>query len=64
MWPFRQDPHVKPEGPTAFRVRVRTRSGEVVEIRLSKGMEISPRKRAILCARRSWPLGAWTGRCF
>jgi hypothetical protein len=42
MWPFRQDPHVKPEGPTAFRVRVRTRSGEVVELRLSKSAEISP----------------------
>jgi hypothetical protein len=42
VWFFRRDPHVKPEGPLAFRVRVRTRSGEVVEIRLSKGMEISP----------------------
>jgi hypothetical protein len=42
VWFFRRDPHVKPEGPLAFRVRVRTRSGEVVEIRLSKSMEISP----------------------
>jgi hypothetical protein len=42
VWFFRRDPHVKPEGPLAFRVRVRTRSGEVVEIRLSKNMEISP----------------------
>ena len=42
MWFFRRDPHVKPEGPTAFRVRVRTRSGEVVELRLSKSAEISP----------------------
>lgn len=42
MWPFRKDPHVKPEGPLAFRVRVRTKSGEVVELRLSKSMEISP----------------------
>ena len=42
MWFLRRDPHVKPEGPLAFRVRVRTRSGEVVEIRLSKSMEFSP----------------------
>jgi hypothetical protein len=42
VWFFRRDPHVKPERPLAFRVRVRTRSGEVVEIRLSKSMEISP----------------------
>ncbi|RTH38317.1 hypothetical protein CSW37_04700 [Thermus scotoductus] len=42
MWFFREDPHVKPEGPLAFRVRVRTKSGEVVELRLSKSMEISP----------------------
>jgi hypothetical protein len=39
---FSAGPHVKPEGPTAFRVRVRTRSGEVVELRLSKSAEISP----------------------
>ena len=42
MWLFRKDPHVKPEGPLAFRVRVRTKSGEVVELRLSKSAEISP----------------------
>ena len=42
MWLFRKDPHVKPEGPLAFRVRVRTKSGEVVEPRLSKSAEISP----------------------
>ena len=42
MWFLRPDPHVKPEGPLAFRVRVRTKSGEVVELRLSKSMEISP----------------------
>lgn len=42
MWLFRKDPHVKPEGPLAFRVRVRTKSGEVVELRLSKSTEISP----------------------
>lgn len=39
---FRKDPHVQPEGPLAFRVRVRTKSGEVVELRLSKSAEISP----------------------
>ena len=43
MWLFRKDPHVKPEGPLAFRVRVRTKSGEVVELRLSKSAEISLR---------------------
>ena len=42
MWLFRKDPHVKPEGPLAFRVRVRTKSGEAVELRLSKLAEISP----------------------
>uniref|UniRef100_A0A7C2FW62 Uncharacterized protein n=1 Tax=Thermus islandicus TaxID=540988 RepID=A0A7C2FW62_9DEIN len=42
MWFFRKDPHVRPDGPLAFRVRVRTRSGEVVELRLSKSAEISP----------------------
>jgi len=42
VWLFRKDPHVKPEGPLAFRVRVRTKSGEVVELRLSKSTEISP----------------------
>ncbi len=42
MWFFRRDPHVRPDGPLAFRVRVRTKSGEVVELRLSKSMEISP----------------------
>jgi len=40
VWLFRKDPHVKPEGPLA--VRVRTKSGEVVELRLSKSAEISP----------------------
>lgn len=39
---FRKDPHLKPEGPLAFRVRVRLKGGEVVELRLSKSMEISP----------------------
>ena len=42
MWLFRKDPHVKPEGPLAFRVRVRTKSGEVVELTLSRGAAISP----------------------
>ncbi|WP_114313250.1 hypothetical protein [Thermus caldifontis] len=42
MWFLRKDPHVKPEGSLAFRVRVRTKSGEVVELRLSKATEISP----------------------
>lgn len=42
MWLFRKDPHVQPDGPLAFRVRVRTKSGEVVELRLSKSAEISP----------------------
>ena len=42
MWLFRKDPHVKPEGPLAFRVRVRTKSGEGVELRLAKSAEISP----------------------
>jgi len=42
VWLFRKDPHVQPEGPLAFRVRVRTKSGEVVELRLSKSAEISP----------------------
>jgi len=42
VWFFRKDPHVRPDGPLAFRVRVRTRSGEVVELRLSKSAEISP----------------------
>ena len=46
MWLFRKDPHVKPEGPLAFRVRVRTKSGEVVELRLSKSAEISPTEEA------------------
>ncbi|RIH87014.1 hypothetical protein Mlute_01091 [Meiothermus luteus] len=36
------DEHVKREGDAAFRVRVRTaRNKEVVELRLSKGGEIS-----------------------
>jgi len=39
----RADPYVKPQGPNAFLVRVRThKSGEVVELRLTKGSEISP----------------------
>lgn len=39
----RADEHVKPQGPSAFLVRVRThKSGEVVELRLTKGGEISP----------------------
>ncbi|GEM85918.1 hypothetical protein [Meiothermus granaticius] len=38
----RRDEHVRPEGDRAFRVRVRTaRSGEIVELRLTKGGEIS-----------------------
>ncbi len=36
------DEHVQREGDTAFRVRVRTaRSGDIVELRLTKGNEIS-----------------------
>lgn len=36
------DEHLQREGETAFRVRVRTaRSGDVVELRLTKGSEIS-----------------------
>ncbi|AWR85567.1 hypothetical protein [Meiothermus taiwanensis] len=36
------DEHVQREGESAFRVRVRTaRSGDVVELRLTKGNEIS-----------------------
>lgn len=42
MFWFRKDPHLKPEGPLAFRFRLRTPKGEVVEVRLSKGWEISP----------------------
>ncbi len=42
MWSFRKDPHLRPDGPLAFRVRVRTRSGEVVELRLTKTGEIAP----------------------
>jgi len=36
------DEHIQPEGETAFRVRVRTaRNGDIVELRLTKGNEIS-----------------------
>lgn len=36
------DEHVQREGESAFRVRVRTaRSGDIVELRLTKGNEIS-----------------------
>ncbi|GIW29103.1 MAG: hypothetical protein KatS3mg070_2466 [Meiothermus sp.] len=36
------DKHVQREGESAFRVRVRTaRNGDVVELRLTKGNEIS-----------------------
>ncbi|MER3483294.1 MAG: hypothetical protein C4332_09290 [Meiothermus sp.] len=38
----KKDEHVRPEGDRAFLVRVRTRkSGEIVELRLTKGGEIS-----------------------
>jgi len=36
------DEHLQREGDTAFRVRVRTaRNGDIVELRLTKGNEIS-----------------------
>lgn len=35
------DEHILREGESAFRVRVRTRSGEIVELRFTKGNEIS-----------------------
>lgn len=39
---FPQRPPREAGRPLAFRVRVRTKSGEVVELRLSKSAEISP----------------------
>lgn len=35
------DEYVMREGESAFRVRVRTKSGDVVELRFTKGNEIS-----------------------
>lgn len=33
---------LKPEGSNAYRVRIRTRRGEVVELRITKSGDISP----------------------
>ncbi|WP_337867774.1 hypothetical protein [Meiothermus sp.] len=41
-WFSKPDEHVQREGDSAFRVRVRTaRSGDIVELRITKGNEIS-----------------------
>ncbi|KIX84602.1 hypothetical protein [Thermus filiformis] len=54
---WRRDPYLKPDGPQAFRVRVRTGS-EVVELRISRTSELSPTEegyyvRKVIVAPRS-----------